>query len=67
MIVTPVSLPFSLPTVHLVGVFLVLSMTPFSPKFSPIKKVSDGHQKWEGEGRESECPSRAFSPLYIGI
>ena len=32
-----------------------------------LSKVSDAFQKREGDGRENECPSRAFSPLYIGL
>ena len=30
-------------------------------------KVSDEFQKCEGDVRENEYPSRAFSPLYIGL
>ena len=29
--------------------------------------VSDEFKKSEGDVRENECPSRALSPLYIGI
>ena len=32
-----------------------------------LSKVSDAFQKREGDVREDESPSRAFSPLYIGI
>ena len=32
-----------------------------------LSKVSDAFQKREGDVRENECPSRAFSPLHIGL